>query len=183
MNYFDTDNRKFAKEFVDYGIFSTDDTLPYKASENSAMGEYVHPLNDMKNIKLTKPKLHGMKKNRIKMTESQLNRVIRESVNTVLNEISASLADKAAGAAYKKAREGFGAYEPYNEIPNDSYHGKKFAQGEKFMNYRHNKLSRGQNDVGIYYVGKQIALKNYKTGELLTKPCDSIEELENELGI
>lgn len=87
MNYFDTDNRKFAKEFVDYGIFSTDDTLPYKASENSAMGEYVHPLNDMKNIKLTKPKLHGMKKNRIKMTESQLSRVIKESVRSILQEM------------------------------------------------------------------------------------------------
>lgn len=71
MNYFDTDNRKFAKEFVDYGVFSTDDTLPYEASEESAMGEYVHPLKDIKRIKVTKPQLHD---------------IIRESVKRVLKE-------------------------------------------------------------------------------------------------
>lgn len=123
------------------------------------------------------------KNNKIRLSESQLHKIIKESVNTVLNEISASLADKAAGAAYKKAREGFGMYEPYNEIPDNSYHGKKFNQGGKFLTYRNNKLNRGQSEIGIYYIGDQIALKNYKTGELLTKPCNSVKELEQELGI
>lgn len=50
------------------------------------MGEYVHPLKDMKNIKSTKPKLNRMRKNKIKLTESQLHKVIKESVKNVLNE-------------------------------------------------------------------------------------------------
>lgn len=89
MNYFDTDNRKFAKEFVDYGVFSTDDTLPYKASEESAMGEYVHPLKDMRSIKLHKVKdksIDSMNNNRIRLTESQLRRIVKESVDSILKE-------------------------------------------------------------------------------------------------
>ena len=84
MNYFDTDNRKFAKEFVDYGVFSTDDTLPYKASEESAMGEYVHPLKDMRSIKLNKIKdknIDSMNDNKIRLTESQLYNAIKEVLN------------------------------------------------------------------------------------------------------
>lgn len=81
------------------------------------------------------------------------------------------MADRAAHAAYKKAREGFGAYEPYNEIPHNSYHGKKFAQGEKFLQYRNDKLNMGDENIGIAYIGDQLVLKNYKTGKILTKPC------------
>lgn len=98
-----------------------------------------------------------------------------------INEISADLAFKAADSAYRKAREGYGKYNNTNEIPHNSYHGKKFAQGEKFLTYGRNKLNKGNNDVGIYYIGDKIALKNYKTGEFLTKPCNSIEELEFEI--
>ena len=98
-----------------------------------------------------------------------------------INEISADLAFKAANSAYQKAREGYGKYNNTDEIPHDSYHGKKFAQGEKFLTYGRNKLNKGNNDVGIYYIGDKIALKNYKTGEFLTKPCNSIEELEFEI--
>lgn len=36
-----------------------------------------------------------MRKNRIKLTESQLNKVIKESVEQVLNEISRGLAQRA----------------------------------------------------------------------------------------
>lgn len=119
----------------------------------------------------------------IRLSESKLNSIVKESVKTILKEISAGLADKAAGSAYKKAREGFGKYESPNELPNDSYHGKKFNQGEKFLKYRNDKLSNGKNGVGIAYVGDKIVLKNYTTGEVLTKPCDSVEELEAELGL
>lgn len=108
---------------------------------------------------------------------------IDKSENIEVNEVSAALADRAAEISYKKAREGFGKYENSDEIPHDSYHGKKFAQGEKFLKYRNNKLNKGQSEIGIYYEGDKIRLKNYKTGEFLTKPCDSIEELEYELGI
>lgn len=91
MNYFDTDNRKFAKEFVDYGVFSTDDTLPYKASEESAMGEYVHPLKDMRSIKLHKIKdkrIDSMNNNNIRLTESQLHKVIRKCVTETLESLN-----------------------------------------------------------------------------------------------
>lgn len=135
------------------------------------MGQHLyHCLN--KNMK---------NKQKIKLTEADLHRVIKESVKNVLNEISINLIDKATNVAYKKAREGFGLYEPYNEIPHDSYHGKKFAQGEKFLKYRNNKLNKGDDNIGIAYIGDQLVLKNYKTGEILTKPCDSIEELEYEI--
>lgn len=121
------------------------------------------------------------KKQLVRLTEGDLQKVIEESVNKILTEISADLADRAAHSAYKKAREGFGMYDSYDEIPHDSFHGKKFAQGEKFLKYRNNKLNNGNNDIGIAYVGEKLVLKNYKTGELLTKPCDSIQELENEI--
>lgn len=121
------------------------------------------------------------KKQLVRLTEGDLQRVIEESVNKILTEISADLAFKAADSAYQKAREGYGKYNNIDEIPHNSYHGKKFAQGEKFLTYGRNKLNKGNNDVGIYYIGDKVALKNYKTGELLTKPCDSIQELENEI--
>ena len=33
------------------------------------------------------------------------------------------------------------SYATYDEIPNDSYHGKKFSQRKKFLKYRNNKLN------------------------------------------
>lgn len=54
MNYFDTDNREFAKHFVKYGLIPTDKELQYDASEESAMGGYVHPMKDLEQIKKTK---------------------------------------------------------------------------------------------------------------------------------
>jgi hypothetical protein len=122
-----------------------------------------------------------MKKNKIRITESKLKQIVNESITKVLNEISAGMADRAANAAYKKAREGYGKYQLYNVIPHNSYHGKKFAQGENFLEYRNNKLNMGDENIGIAYIGDQLVLKNYKTGEILTKPCDSIEELEREI--
>lgn len=35
------------------------------------------------------------------------------------------------------------SYATYDEIPNDSYHGKKFSQKKKFLKYRNNKLNKG----------------------------------------
>lgn len=67
-----------------------------------------------------------MKNNIIKLNESQLNKIVAESVKKVLNEISADLADRAAMKAYQIGREGYGKYNPTNEIPFDSPHGKNF---------------------------------------------------------
>jgi len=121
-------------------------------------------------------------KTRIRLTESDLHRIVNKSVNRVLNEISADLADRAANKAYSIGREGFGKYEPSNEIPFDSPHGKKYLQGERFLKYRNDKLGRN-NNIGIYYPngdGSVMVLKNYDTGEIITKPCMSIKELEDE---
>ena len=63
-----------------------------------------------------------MSKRTVRLTESDLHNIIKESVNKILNEISADFADRAATKAYQKAREGFGQYDPYDEIPHDSYH-------------------------------------------------------------
>lgn len=123
-----------------------------------------------------------MAKRTIRLTETQLHRVINESVKRIINEVSADLADRAASAAYTKAREGFGKYGNGLEIPWNSPHGKKFLQGEKFLSYRNDKL--GINDkIGIFYPNgddSEMVLKNYETGEILTKPCSSIKELEDE---
>ena len=122
-------------------------------------------------------------KQRIRLTESDLHRIVKESVNRVLNEVSADLADRAAGKAYGIARQGYGKYEPYDEIPFDSPHGKKFLQGEKFLKYRNEKLG-GNDGIGIFYPNGDpsslIALMNYNTGEIITKPCRSVKELEDE---
>lgn len=123
-----------------------------------------------------------MNKKLIKLTESDLHRIVKESVNRVLNEVSADLADKAASKAYRISREGYGKYKPHDEIPLDSPHGKKFLQGEKFLKYRGEKL--GRNDgIGIFYPNGDtsvMVLKNYNTGEIITKPCRTIKELEDE---
>lgn len=121
-------------------------------------------------------------KKRVRLTESDLHRVIRESVKRILSEVSADLADRAADKAYRKGREGFGKYTPSNEIPFDSTHGKKYQQGETFLKYRNDKLG-GNDGIGIFYPngdGSVMVLKNYNTGEIITKPCSSVKELEAE---
>ena len=123
-----------------------------------------------------------MDKKLIRLTEQDLHRIVKESVNRLLNEISADLADRAARKAFRIAREGYGKYGPNNEIPFDSPHGKKFLQGERFLKYRNEKLG-GKDGIGIYYPNGDdsvIVLKNYNTGEIITKPCRSIKELEVE---
>lgn len=123
-----------------------------------------------------------MAKKVIRLTESELVQFVQETIN----EISASLADKSAAKAYQKAREGFGKYNSSNEIPWDSPHGKKYLQGEKFLKYRNDKLSKGHDNVGIYYVDGtedgRIALADYSGGKpkMLTRPVNSIAELEKE---
>ena len=92
------------------------------------------------------------------------------------------MADRAASKAYRIGREGFGKYNSHDEIPFDSPHGKKFLRGEKFLKYRNEKL--GDNDnIRIYYPNGDtsvMVLKNYNTGEIITKPCRSVKELEDE---
>lgn len=121
-------------------------------------------------------------KRRIRLTENDLHRIVKESVKKVLTEISADLAYRAANKAYRLGREGYGKYNPTNEIPFNSPHGKKFLQGEKFLTYGQEKL--GINDgIGISYPNGDdsvMVLKNYNTGEIITKPCSSIKELEVE---
>lgn len=57
-----------------------------------------------------------MTKKVIRLTEGSLRLLVKKSVKLALNEISAGLADRAASAAYGKAREGFGKYENPSEI-------------------------------------------------------------------
>lgn len=82
MNHFTSDDRYFAKHYTQYGMIPTDKELPYKASENSACGKYVHPDDDNNGNKK-----HNMKR-KIKLTESQLNRVVKESMKAILKEES-----------------------------------------------------------------------------------------------
>lgn len=124
-----------------------------------------------------------MKKKLIRLTESDLHKMIEESVKRILiSEISAQKAQDAAAKALKIGREGFDIYN--NEIPNDSYHGKKFLQGQKFLGYMYDKLGVTGKEGGlhIYYPngdGSVMVLRD-DDGNVLTKPCHSIEELEAE---
>ena len=124
-----------------------------------------------------------MSKKIIRLTESDIHQIIKESVKQILNEISADLADKAASKAYSIGREGFGKYGSYYDgIPNDSYHGKKFNQGETFLKYRNSKLGADEG-YHIYYPNGgedgAIVLKD-ANGNIVTKPCYSVQELEAE---
>lgn len=121
-----------------------------------------------------------MRRNRIRLSESQLHRVIEESVRTVINEISASLADKSAGKALSIGSEGFDIYGK-DGIPQDSYHGAKYRQGQRFLQYRNKKLGIDKG-YSIYYpdgTGDVMVLKD-PDGNICTKPCHTIEELEME---
>jgi len=94
MNYFDTDNREFAKHFVKYGLIPTDKELQYDASEESAMGGYVHPMKDLEQIKKQNRNKHedkdikteNMSKKQKRFTESDLHRIVKESVQKILAE-------------------------------------------------------------------------------------------------
>lgn len=127
----------------------------------------------------------------VRITESDLHNIVKESVNRIVSEISASLADKAAGSALAKGREGFGKY-PKNELPKGSYHHKKFMQGQDFLKYRNDKLhgyakdklgQDAEDEIGLYYPdGKdKLALKNYSKDKLITKPYDSIGDMERDI--
>lgn len=76
MSHFDQDDRYFANYFVKYGVIPTDDELPYEASEDSAMGEYVHPLDDMERFN----------KAAVKISEGKLKEIIAKSIKKVLSE-------------------------------------------------------------------------------------------------
>lgn len=76
MNHFDTDNREFAKSFVKYGVIPTDKDLPYEADEESAMGNYVHPLKDMKKMKKT-----------VRIGEHELREIISKSITKIISEM------------------------------------------------------------------------------------------------
>lgn len=86
MNHFTTDDRYFAKYYTKYGVIPTDEELPYKASENSASGKYVHPDEDNNKGKSNKHMKQKQNKQTIKLNESQLRNIIKESVQSVLRE-------------------------------------------------------------------------------------------------
>lgn len=98
MNHFDTDNREFAKHFVKFGLIPTDDELPYEASEESAMGGYVHPMKDIEKFrkkKLMNDEENGIRteqktkknmKKTIKISENKLRSLVKEHVARVLSE-------------------------------------------------------------------------------------------------
>ena len=108
----------------------------------------------------------------VKITESDLRLIVNEAVN----EISAAMSDRAASAAYKKARS--------NGYPITGDYYKKYMQGDKFLKYRNDKLSKGRNNVGLYYhfedPDKKISLADYTNGnvKVITDPASSIAELE-----
>lgn len=91
-----------------------------------------------------------MKNNRIRLAESQLHNVIKESVKQVLSELDWKTYASAAGKMYRQAREGFGKY-PNNEIPFDSEHGRMYNRAEKFQ--------KAANDA----LRKQHGEPNFKT--------------------
>lgn len=80
MSHFDQDDRYFADYFVKYGVIPTDDELPYEASEDSAMGEYVHPMDDMENFN------KKQREKNMKIDENKLKAIIAESIRKVLSE-------------------------------------------------------------------------------------------------
>ena len=86
MNHFTTDDRYFAKHYTKYGVIPTDEELPYKASDNSASGKYVHPDEDNNKGKSNKHMKQKQTKQTIKLNESQLRNIIKESIKMVLKE-------------------------------------------------------------------------------------------------
>ena len=115
-----------------------------------------------------------MNKKLIRLTESDLHRIVKESVNKVLNEVSADLADRAADKGYLRAREK-GKY-PYVDTD-------EFNRAEKFLKYRNEKLGIHKGFQIFYVDGKpngRIALKD-PNGNVVTKPCNSVKELEADI--
>ena len=86
MNHFTTGDRYFAKHYTKYGVIPTDEELPYKASDNSASGKYVHPDEDNNKGKSNKHMKQKQTKQTIKLNESQLRNIIKESIKMVLKE-------------------------------------------------------------------------------------------------
>jgi len=124
-----------------------------------------------------------MNRRQIRLTESDLHRIVTEAANKILNEVSAGLADRAASKAYQLARDGYGKYESPNEIPWDSPHGRKFKQAERFQSYVNDKFSDEDGNIGRYYPNGDdsvVVMKNYNTGEILTRPCKNLNDLEIE---
>jgi hypothetical protein len=162
--------------FDDYGYDDKTNSIPCLKKLTQDMQIEAYPISQDGALKepIIETKLNNMQK--IRLTESQLQNIIKEAVN----EISASLANRAASKAYQQAREGFGQY-PNGEIPFDSPHGKKFQQGEKFLKYRNNKLGIDKGNM-IYYPngdGSAIQLRD-KNMKPLTEPTDSFEDMESQ---
>ena len=76
----------------------------------------------------------NMKKNRIRLTESQLHRVIKESVKKALNEISVGTAI----SAHKKAQSDIDDYEWGDDNDYDKYL-RRQRQADTFADYAQNK--------------------------------------------
>ena len=162
--------------YDEYGYDDKTNSIPCLKKINQDFQIEAYPINQDGTLKepIIENKLNNMQK--IRLTESQLQNIIKEAVN----EISASLANRAASKAYQQAREGYGQY-PNGEIPFDSPHGRKFQQGENFLKYRNNKLGIDKGNM-IYYPngdGSAIQLRD-KNLNPLTEPTDSFEDMESQ---
>ena len=97
---------------------------------NKQIDIYNKSLNNDKNINENKKQINMKRK--IRLTESDLHRVIKESVNTILNEISYKTADKASEEALYKSQNFF--------RNGDSKNGwKKYHQSVRLGNEAHNR--------------------------------------------
>lgn len=114
--------RTFFNDRIIYIIGSSDSEQFYFTNNNltSSIGDiYVRPqeiISKVKqlfntdtqimqeNIKKQNKLIENMKRNTVRLTEAQLHRVIRESVNRLINEISSRRASNSAGLADKQSK-------------------------------------------------------------------------------
>lgn len=114
----------------------------------------------------------NMKKNRIRLTESQLHRVIKESVKKALNEISVGTAI----SAHKKAQSDIDDYEWGDDNDYDKYL-RRQRQADTFADY-------AQNKGADYYPYGLIGWENDDSDDLFDRSQviygDSIDDVPDE---
>ena len=104
------------------------------AQWNDRVDELIEKMND---------KMYEGKMATTRLTESQLKKIVVESVKRVLNELDWKTYANAAGKLYQKAKDGFYKYDtPNGEIPWDSEHGKLFQRAEKFQSMANDRLRK-----------------------------------------
>ena len=101
-----------------------------------------------------------MKKNRIRLTESQLHRVIKESVNKVLNEISIDTLERAQNKAFNDYED---TMWPDTPSYDEDFSNKRHRQYNAFKDRIHQIKSEGGKEV--YYTVKP-GLSGFYSGEV-----------------